>query len=78
MMDNETSTLETRTMDRNEQPNNLNELMAKAAEALENRDAEMLEDLKQVSEGWLQDDESRDAQCCLLDAMINAAYLLED
>lgn len=59
-------------------PDNLNELMTQAAEALENHDAELLEGLLQISEGWLQDDESRDAQCRLLNAMMEAAYQLED
>jgi len=53
--------------------NTLNDLMKAAAEALENRDTERLEKLMAVSQGWLQDDESRDAQQAMLDVMFCSA-----
>ena len=61
-------------------PNNVSELLVAAAECLnvDDVDTERLEELKAVVEGWLQTDEERDAQLQLLDAMLEAAYTLED
>jgi hypothetical protein len=59
-------------------PNTLTELLAAAAEALTARDAYALERLRQRAADWLQTAEETAAQIALLDAMIEAAYLLEE
>ena len=64
-------------MDRNE-INTLNDLLNAAATALNEGDTETLEMLQSISSGWLQDDESQNAQSKLLDAMLEAAYQLDE
>ena len=59
-------------------PNTLNELLLAAAEALTNRDGYALERLRQRVCDWLQTAEETEAQLAVLDAMIVAAYLMEE
>lgn len=59
-------------------PNTLNDLLTAAAEALRARDPETLERLRGHAANWMQTREEATAQIELLDAMIEAAYLLEE
>ena len=59
-------------------PNNLNDLLNQAAQALENCDGEWLEQLMDVSRNWLQDADSARAQRNLLDIMMEAAEQLAE
>lgn len=59
-------------------PSTVTELMMDAAKALELGDTERLEELRAHVEGWLQTDEERDAQFSMLDAMLEAAFELEE
>jgi hypothetical protein len=59
-------------------PNTINELMTMAASALNELDLDRLEDLKHHVLGWMQNDDSLEAQCQMLDAMIQAVANLED
>lgn len=59
-------------------PRNLNDLLNTAARALDKKDTDTLEQLKRISEDWLQDSWSKNAQTTLLDAMINAAEEIVD
>lgn len=52
--------------------NNLNDLMLAAADALEAKDVDQLEQLIKISDDWLQSEEAHYAQMVLLDAMIEA------
>jgi len=53
-------------------PTNVTELMAAAAEALMNQDADALHELKQLTSDWLQSEEELRAQHAMLDAMLEA------
>lgn len=53
-------------------PTTVSELMTAAAEALMNRDADALHDLKQVASNWMQSEEEAGAQHAMLDAMLQA------
>lgn len=55
----------------------VSELMNSAAEALSNRDADMLERLQTIPRGWLQPEPERAAQEAMLSAMLDACYALE-
>lgn len=59
-------------------PNTVSELMACVAEALNNRDMNRLEELDNVSRGWVQSDSERSAQNSLLDAAMRAVEELEE
>jgi len=68
----------TLTLSGNEKmPNTLNELMTMAADALNERDFDRLDDLKHHVRGWMQNDDALEAQCAMLDAMSEAAANLE-
>lgn len=54
------------------QVHTVSELMTAAAEALMNRDADALHELKQVSGNWMQSEEEANAQRNMLDAMLEA------
>ena len=54
------------------------DLLALAAESLREGDTETLEQLQDLNRGWMQTDEERDTTDDLLDAMLEAAFSLED
>lgn len=56
----------------------LEDLMTEAANALIQRDPHRLEQLENIARNWLQSDSEQKAQTRLLQAMIEAAYLLAD
>ena len=56
----------------------LTDLLGLAAESLREGDTETLEQLQDLNRGWMQTDEERDTTHDLLDAMLEAAYNLED
>ena len=56
----------------------LTDLLGLAAESLREGDTETLEQLQDLNRGWMQTDEERDTTHELLDAMLEAAYNLED
>ena len=58
-------------------PTTTTDLIRAAAHALIRRDTLALEDLARVNDGWLQSDEEAAAQRLLLQAMLEAACLLE-
>jgi len=55
----------------------VNDLMMKAGEALQNRDADTLYRLIDISQDWMQTEEEREAQQSMLNAMIEACEELE-
>lgn len=57
--------------------NTPSEMLAAAAAALMERDAVALERLRDINDGWMQTGEERRAMANALNAMIEAAYLLE-
>ena len=59
-------------------PHNTSELLTMAAEALNDRDFDRLEDLQSHVSQWIQTDEELEAQLKMLDAMAEAACLLGD
>ena len=58
-------------------PNTVTELMAEAAKALIQRDTLRIEELQNVARGWMQMPDETEAQQLLLEAILEAAYLLE-
>ena len=58
--------------------NTTSDLMQAAADALTARDTEALENLQNVARGWMQAEEESSAQLAMLEAMLEAAYLLEE
>ncbi|EPX84313.1 hypothetical protein ruthe_02527 [Rubellimicrobium thermophilum DSM 16684] len=58
-------------------PATLTDLIRAAAHALIRRDTLEIQDLARISEGWLQSEEEAEAQRLLLDAILEAACLLE-
>lgn len=58
-------------------PSTLTDLIRAAAHALIRRDTLEIEDLARISDGWLQSDDEVEAQRLLLQAMLEAACLLE-
>ena len=56
----------------------LTDLLGLAAESLREGDTETLEQLQDLNRGWMQTDEERDTTHDLLDAMLEAAYNLEE
>lgn len=56
----------------------LEDLMTEAANSLIQRDPHRLEQLENIARNWLQSDSEQKAQTRLLQAMIEAAYLLAD
>jgi hypothetical protein len=58
-------------------PATTSELIRAAAHALIRRDTLAIEDLARISEGWLQSDDEAEAQHILLQAILEAACLLE-
>jgi len=56
--------------------NTQNEMMTRAAELLNNTDGDGFDELLALNENWLQDTESRDAMSATLNAMQEAAFLL--
>ena len=58
-------------------PNTVTELMAEAAKALIQRDTLRIEELHRISRGWMQTREEAAAQESLLEAILEAACLLE-
>jgi hypothetical protein len=56
---------------------NINDWMEKAADALDEGDAETLDSLLRVSEDWLQDERSLRAQRKLIEVMLEACFDLE-
>jgi hypothetical protein len=57
--------------------NTTTDLIRAAAQALIRRDTLAIEDLARVNEGWLQSDDEAEAQRLLLQAILEAACLLE-
>lgn len=55
----------------------ITDLLAATAEALIARDTLRIEELKRISDGWLQMPDENEAQARLLDAILEAACLLE-
>lgn len=60
------------------EPHTVADLMTEAAKALIKRDPQRLEQLEQISAGWLQAGHEQDAQRAILQAMCEAADLLLD
>lgn len=60
-----------------DRPTTTTELMRAAAEALMARDANRLSGLRAIAQGWMQTSAEEQAQLMLLDAMGEAAELLE-
>ena len=58
-------------------PATTSDLIRAAAHALIRRDTLAIEDLARISEGWLQGDDEAEAQRLLLQAILEAACLLE-
>ena len=58
-------------------PATTSDLIRAAAHALIRRDTLAIEDLARTSEGWLQSDDAAEAQRLLLQAILEAACLLE-
>ena len=58
-------------------PNTVTELMAEAAKALIQRDTLRIEELQNVARGWMQMPDEAEAQQLLLEAILEAACLLE-
>jgi hypothetical protein len=58
-------------------PATTTDLIRAAAQALIRRDTLAIEDLARVNEGWLQSDDEAEAQRLLLQAILEAACLLE-
>jgi hypothetical protein len=58
-------------------PATTTDLIRAAAHALIRRDTLEIEGLARISDGWLQSDEEADAQRLLLQAILEAACLLE-
>ena len=58
-------------------PATTTDLIRAAAHALIRRDTLAIEDLARISEGWLQSDDEAEAQRLLLQAILEAACLLE-
>ncbi len=58
-------------------PATTSELIRAAAHALIRRDTLAIEDLARISEGWLQSDDEAGAQRLLMQAILEAACLLE-
>lgn len=58
-------------------PNTVTELMAETAKALIQRDTLRIEELRRISDGWLQTRDESESQRLLLDAVLEAACLLE-
>ncbi|MDO5606106.1 MAG: hypothetical protein Q4G25_13190 [Paracoccus sp. (in: a-proteobacteria)] len=56
----------------------ITDLIAAAAEALIARDTLRIEELTRISRDWLQMPQAAEAQARLLDAIMEAACLLED
>ena len=59
-------------------PNTLNEWLIAAADALTSRNTDDLIRLAEISSGWMQDDETAQAQQSLVGAMLDACYDMED
>lgn len=58
-------------------PNTVTELMAEAAKALIQRDTLRIEELQRISRDWMQMPDETEAQQLLLEAILEAACLLE-
>lgn len=58
-------------------PNTVTELMAEAAKALIERDTLRIEELQRISRDWMQTGDEAAAQSLLLEAILEAACLLE-
>jgi hypothetical protein len=58
-------------------PATTTDLIRAAAQALIRRDILAIEDLARVNDGWLQSDDEAEAQRLLLQAILEAACLLE-
>lgn len=58
-------------------PNTMTELMAEAAKALIQRDTLRIEELQRISRDWMQTREETESQRLLLEALLEAACLLE-
>ena len=58
-------------------PATTTDLIRAAAHALIRRDTLAIEDLARTSEGWLQSDDEAEAQRLLMQAILEAACLLE-
>lgn len=58
-------------------PNTVTELMAEAAKALIQRDTVRIEELQRISAGWMQTTDEAESQRLLLEAILEAACLLE-
>ena len=54
--------------------NNVNDWMFTLAEAVNNKDQETIENLSEVSTGWLQTSDERGAQLALLVAVSDLIY----
>jgi hypothetical protein len=55
-------------------PNNLSELLIAAADALDVRDNNRMQELIDVNDNWMQTDEEHDAQHTLLKTMLGTIY----
>ena len=55
--------------------NNVNKMMLKAAELLNNADGDGFDKLLVANENWMLDDDSKEAMASVLEAMQEAAFL---
>ena len=58
-------------------PNTVTDLMAEAAKALIQRDTLRIEELQRISRDWMQTSDEAESQRLLLEAILEAACLLE-
>ena len=56
----------------------VNALMKEAGKALAKRDIDALEELDDISAGWLQPEEERISQITMLNSMLEIVYAIEE